>query len=92
MTTKLVFFTFALVPFSVFAQTHYRIEKGDTVLKIADKVIGTNSKADPRRYEYAKKVQKLNPEIKNLNQLEPGQTILIPTKDMPSFIDIRKHG
>lgn len=72
------------------AQTEYVIQKGDTILKIADKNIGTTDKKDPRRYDFARKIQKLNPNIKNMNQLEPGKILLIPNKDKPVFVDIKK--
>ncbi|MBL7544096.1 MAG: LysM peptidoglycan-binding domain-containing protein [Bdellovibrionaceae bacterium] len=60
------------------AQTQYVVRKGDTLLKIADKSLGITNGSDPRRYDFVKKVRGLNPELKNPNELEPGQTIIIP--------------
>lgn len=90
MKTQIIYTFLFLIPFASLAQTQYIVRKGDTILKIADKNLGTTDKKDLRRYEYAKKIQKLNPNIKNFNQLEPGQTLIIPAKDMPVFVDIKK--
>lgn len=72
------------------AQTQYIVQKGDTVLKIADKNLGTTERKDPSRYDYAKQIQKLNPEIKDLNLLLPGQTLIIPTKNKPAAVERQK--
>lgn len=73
------FLTIFLVwPAFSWAQTQYTVRKGDTLLKIADKALGTAKGTDPRRYELVKKIQSLNPDLKNPNALEKGQTIILP--------------
>lgn len=67
-----------LFPVHSFAQAEYTIKKGDTLLKIADENLKTQNKKDPRRFEFAQKIKELNPNLKNPNQLEPGQMIIIP--------------
>ncbi len=65
-------------PCLAWSQTEYIVREGDTLLKIADRSLGTSDKKDSRRYEYAKNLIKLNPKLKNPNALVPGQTILLP--------------
>lgn len=65
-----------LVPVLSWSQTDYVVRKGDTLLKIADKTLGAKSS---QRYEFVKKIQNLNPELKNANAIEPGQTLKIPS-------------
>ncbi len=71
---------FSLFLFSImsFAQESYTVRKGDTLLNIADKALGITKKNDPRRYEFAKQIQTLNPQLKNPNILEPGDSITLP--------------
>lgn len=69
---------FVLPSFSL-ADSTYKVRKGDTILKIADKTIGiTNDKKDPRRYKFAKEILAKNPALKEPYNLEPGQTIVLP--------------
>lgn len=65
-----------LVPVLSWSQTDYVVRKGDTLLKIADKALGANSS---QRYEFVKKIRSLNPDLKNVNAIEPGQTLKIPS-------------
>lgn len=73
-------FIFSLFLFSImsFAQESYTVRKGDTLLSIADKALGLTKKNDPRRYQFAKQIQALNPQLKNPNILEPGESITLP--------------
>ena len=75
--TKL-FFILLLFPTLVFAETNYTVRKGDTLLSIVDSQMGTPGKKDPRRYQWAQRLQALNPHIRNPNALEPGDVITIP--------------
>lgn len=68
-----------IIPGLAWAQTEYVVREGDTLLKIADRSLGSLDKKDPRRYEFANTLIKLNPTLKNPNALVPGQTILVPT-------------
>lgn len=70
-----------IVPLFSGAQTQYIVRKGDTLLKIADRILGNTKPNDPRRYELAKKIQSLNPHLKNPNALEPSQTITLPGQE-----------
>lgn len=72
-----------LVSISSFAQSSYTVQKGDTLLSIADKTLGITKKKDPRRYEFAKQIQTLNPDLKNPNVLEPGDTLTLPGSAKP---------
>lgn len=78
MNFTFIFALLLLIPTLSWAQSRYVVRRGDTVLKIADRKLHITDKKDPRRYDYAKQVRKLNPEIKDLNQLEPGQSITLP--------------
>ena len=78
MVIKSLFSILVIVPVFSWAQTQYVVRKGDTLLKIADKSLGATKKTDPRRYEVAKKIRELNPNMKNPNALEPGETIVVP--------------
>ena len=69
-----ILFTFTA---TAWAET-YIVKKGDTLLSIADKSLGTTDKKNPRRYEMAKQIQALNPQLKNPNVLEPGETLTLP--------------
>lgn len=61
------------------ADTTYTVRAGDTLLSIADRTIGdVESKKDPRRYQLAQKIKAKNPQLKNPNNLTPGETIVIP--------------
>jgi LysM domain-containing protein len=73
-----------ITPCLAWSQTEYVVREGDTLLKIADRSLGSTDKKDPRRYEFAKNLVKLNPTLKNPNALVPGQTILLPG-DAPSL-------
>ncbi|MBS1972328.1 MAG: LysM peptidoglycan-binding domain-containing protein [Bdellovibrionales bacterium] len=84
MFMKLVTAAFLITPCLAWSQTEYTVREGDTLLKIADRSLGSTDKKDPRRYEYAKNLVKLNPKLKNPNALVPGQTILLPG-DAPSM-------
>lgn len=90
MNFNLALSTLLLIPAFTWAQTKYTVVKGDTVLKIADKNLGTTDKKDPRRYKYAKQIQKLNPEMKNLNALAPGQTLILPAVEKPAAAETEK--
>lgn len=78
MINKFLLVFFALVPVFSWSQTSYVVRKGDTLLKIADKTLGSPDKKDPRRYEIVKKIRALNPDLKDPNVLELGQTLTIP--------------
>jgi hypothetical protein len=78
MFLKSVVAALLITPCLAWSQTEYVVREGDTLLKIADRSLGSVDKKDPRRYEYAKTLVKLNPELKNPNALVPGQTILLP--------------
>jgi hypothetical protein len=67
-----------IAPLLSWSQTSYKVKPGDTILKIADQTLGNKDRKNPRRYQVAQEIRKLNPGIKNPNALEPGQTILIP--------------
>lgn len=71
---------FLLISMSAEAQTQYVIRKGDTLLKISDRALGITNRNDVRRYQYLRKLLALNPDLRNPNALEPGQTILVPTE------------
>lgn len=60
------------------ANTQYVVRKGDTLLSIADQAIGNTDKNNPRRYQFVRQIRALNPNLGNLNALEPGQTITLP--------------
>lgn len=83
LNKSLLAFLFISPVFS-WAQTQYIVRKGDTLLKIADKSLGIADKNDPRRYEVVKKIRALNPELKDPNALEVGQTILVPSSEKGS--------
>lgn len=74
-------------PFFSWAQTQYTVRKGDTLLKIADKNLNSSKPNDRRRYELAKKIQSLNPSLKNPNVLEPGQVIAIPGQSKAEVVE-----
>ncbi|QDK38454.1 LysM peptidoglycan-binding domain-containing protein [Bdellovibrio sp. NC01] len=67
------------LPVLAFADTTYVVREGDTVLKIADKILASkDGKKDPRRYAFAKKIVAANSSIEDSNLLSPGQSIVIP--------------
>lgn len=88
MNAKYVLALICLFSVVSWAQAPYVVRKGDTLLNIADKVIETTDKKDPRRYEFAQKIRALNPQIKNPNALEPGQTLTLP--EQPKTIIVEK--
>lgn len=51
----------------------YVVREGDSIDKIAQKYIGKSS----RRYLV---IQKLNPKLKDLNRIYPGQTLILPAR------------
>ncbi|MGE0631867.1 MAG: LysM peptidoglycan-binding domain-containing protein [Pseudobdellovibrionaceae bacterium] len=80
MNAKFLLAVTLLFSIASWAQAPYVVREGDTLLNIADKMIGTTDKKDPRRYEYAKKIRALNPQIHDPNSLEPGQTLNLPAQ------------
>lgn len=56
---------------------HYTIQKNDVLSAIIRKIPGIHEKDIPRYYRI---IKELNPHIKDLNQLEAGQTIVLPVK------------
>lgn len=76
MLKKTIAVLLLTLPMQALADTSYLVREGDTVLKIADKIIG--AKKDPRRYAVAKKILALNPGIEDSNLLSPGQSIVVP--------------
>ncbi len=79
LARSLVIFLF-MIPGFVWSQTEYFVVEGDTLLKIADKNLGNTDRSNPARYEFVRQMMKLNPSIQNPNNLEPGQTIVLPRK------------
>lgn len=79
MIAKMMFVLLLAAPTMVRADTSYTVRRGDTILKIADRALGiVNDTKDPRRYEFARKIQAKNPQLKNPNGLEPGMILVIP--------------
>lgn len=74
---KSLFLLLFIFPALSWAQTKYVVRRGDTLLKIADRALGSPN--DPRRYEFVKKIRKLNPDIANPNELEPGLSLNLPS-------------
>jgi hypothetical protein len=81
--TKLLFVAL-LFPTLAFAATSYTVRKGDTLLSIVDSQMGSPGKKDPRRYQWAQRLQALNPHIRNPNALEPGDVITLPPTSQTS--------
>lgn len=82
MKATLIFATLLALPTLSFADTTYTVRAGDTLLNIADRGLNaTGEKKDPRRYEIARKIRAKNPQLKNPNSLNPGDTLTLP--DMP---------
>lgn len=80
MLGKFITAFFFIFPGLAWSQTTYVVRPGDTLLKIADQNLGNTDRNNPRRYEFVKKTIKMNPDLKNPNALEPGQTIVLPTE------------
>jgi LysM repeat protein len=80
MLNKSLIAFLSVAPIFSWAQTQYVVRKGDTLLKIADRTLGNSKTKDSRRYELAKKIRNLNPNLKDPNALEPGQVITIPSE------------
>lgn len=86
MKLKILFLLFFTGPSFAFADSTHVVQQGDTILNIADRVIGIqNDKKDIRRYQFARKIIAKNPNLRDPNSLTPGQKLVIPDYPKPQI-------
>lgn len=73
---------FFLLSLTAFADTSYVVQKGDTLLKLSDRLLGQPN--HPQRYAKMREIVNKNPALGDRNVLTPGERIILP--DAPAEV------